>query len=704
MNNNPVVLQKTYKDHTVENAIDNLDIERLPKSAQSVQLQPIRNLKITVQVLDEETEMVLETITGQANSGDIKVDSGSLVRRTASLELRVDEDFFPSKDSLIWFNKKIKIYAGLMDMSSGKREYVNFLLGTYWIDEVDYTKNQTTNLISLTLSDKMGQFDGAELERSMKIDIDTPTSVAMQKLMEHLGEKKFGVIQESTAQEVVPYTMEFKVGENILDVVTKVRDMYMDYTCGYNVDGEFEFRKIVVQKEDEVAEPKWRFDSRSNDRADLTIGFKEKYSLKNIRNRILVYGRLSEKTGFQPQAEVRITDPKSPFNVYSIGERTKVLSEDKYVTDDQCAAKGRYEILNMATFQEEASITCVPIYTINTDDIIDVIHPETGETNRYIVKNFNYGLSPDSTMTITASKLYYSKLEYGEEKKPLVDALTRGIVNWGWLSLGEYRIKDCYNMSASGQATLTIRFHEGYYGGEQASVTSYGTTKNQTLLIDLADFERIDMDNENGLVDGSSKGDYLDRVLGHEMFHAVSNDYLGHDTMIQAPIWFKEGFAEFLHGAKERFTETYKLMSKERKREELTKRARLNLKGEWEGLSEDYVSSYLIAVAIYRLCTASQWETLFTNLKSIKNPSINFLLRFLPIAETNDLVIDMIMDEIESMTDVWTKLEDPNEVDTMSVGGKHFMNLFGVSLTAETVFNNADAITDSLGFNLSFIK
>lgn len=704
MRKDPIVLQKSYKDHTVSNAIDNLDLENIPKSAQSVQLQPIRNLKITIQILDDDTDTVLETITGKASSGDVKVDSKSLIRRTASLNLKVDQDLFPQKDSLIWFNRKMKLYAGLQDMTK-KEEYVNFLLGTYWIDDVSYSANKTEREISLNLSDKMGQYDGKELENAMKLDIDTPISVAMQKLMEHLGETKFGFIQDSDANEVVPYTLEFTIGENILDIVTKLRDMYMDYICGYNVNGEFEFRKIAVQKEDEVADPKWRFDSTDNDRADLTLSFSEDYSLKDIRNRIVVYGRANEKTGIQPQGEVRITDPKSPFNVYSIGERTKIFKEDKYTNDDQCISKGRFEVLKLSTFQEVAKITTVPIYSLNSHDIIDIIHPETKESGRYIVNTISYGLGIDATMSIDASRLYYSRLEYGEEKKPLVDAIMRGIMNWGWISLGEQRIKDCYGISGSGKATISVRFHEGVYGGEQASMTSYGTTKNQTMLIDITDFADLDMTSESGAVDGRSKGDYMDRVIGHEAFHAVTNDYIGHDSMIQIPIWFKEGFAEFLHGGKERFESTYQTLSKENKRLELIERSKRVIKGEWEGLSEDYVAAYIIAIAIYRLSKqVGKWDTLFTNMTSIRNPSINFMLKLLPIEESNELVSNRVIEEVVNMTGIWERLEDPNEIDTMSVGGKHFMNMFGVSLTAETVFNNADATSESIGFVINIVK
>lgn len=703
MNKKPVLLAQTYKDHTVQNAINNLEMGNLPQSAFDVHLQPIRNILITVQVLDDNTEEVIETITGKARSGSVKADSSSLIRRTASLELQVDDDTFPKNDSLIWFNKKIKMYAGIKDMSK-VNEYVNFLLGTFWIDEANYSVDVSGSAITLDLSDKMGQYEATKLERPLKLYPGTPVSEAIVKLMEHLGEKKFGAIAESKANEVVPYTLEFKIGDTVMDVIKKLRDMYMDYVCGYNVDGEFEYKKISIQREDEAGEPKWKFDESYNKRADTRISFQEGYSFKNIRNRVVVYGRTNDKTGATPYAEVRITDPKSPFNVYSIGEKTDVSIEDKYVTEEQCYSKARYEILKASTFQEKAVITSLPLYILNTHDFIDVIHPFTKESHRYIIDTFDYSLGVEGTMSINAAKVYYAQLEYGEEKVPLIDAIIRGISNYGWLSLGEERIRECYNIMGSGSAKINVRFHSGLYGGEQASMTSYPTTKNQTLLLDITDFDQLDMNDENGLVAGRSKGDYMDRVLGHEMVHAVMNDYMGHDIAIQLPIWFKEGFAEFIHGAKERYDSCYPQLSNENKKRTLIQRAKKNLLGDWEGISEDYVSSYLIAVAIYRICSVSQWNNLFINVKNMKNPSINFLIKLLPIADSVSEIENRIITELENMDDIWSRLNDKYEIDTMSVAGKHFMNKFGLSLTAESVFNNLDADTDSIGFEIEYLR
>lgn len=690
------LLTQQYKDHKVENAVE--DLTNLPFNAVSVHTQPIRNLSVTIQVLDDE-DTVIETITGLAKSGSIKMDSSSLIRRTANLTMMVSDDTFPKTGSLMWFNHYVKFYVGIQDLSQHDT-VVNFLLGTFWIDESDFSVDADNSEVSITLSDKMTLYEDKQIENPITIPIDTPINEAIRLVMENIGETKFGFINDVKEEEVVPYTMEYKVGDNMIDIVTDLRDMYMDYVCGYNIRGEFEFKKIEIQKEDMVAEPKWSFDSTVEDRTDLTISFKETYSLKNVKNRIIVYGGTDDTTGITVVGESRITDAKSPFNIYSIGERTTIMTEDKYMTNDQCISKAKYEIMKTSNFQEVCNITCVPIYIFDAYDTIEIIHPYTKEKMKYIIDSFDFSLDPDSTMSLQAHKLYYTVIEYGADKNPLVDAIVRGISNWGWLSLGEERIKDCFNIMGSGTATLTVRFQDVVSGGEQASVTSYSTTKNQTLMIDLADFENLDLKSENG-DSNRSTGDYADRVIAHEMFHAVTNDYLGHDVMISLPVWFKEGFAEFLHGAKERFTAAYSGETNDSKKSKLIALARsILIDNAWSGTSEDYVAAYLIAIAIYRKCSSSQWSNLFIRLKQQSNPSINFLYKLLPIAETNSAVKEIIANEVSSMSNVWNFLFDSNDSDTGSVGGIHFMNLYGVPLTAEGVFNNANATSTSIGFNV----
>lgn len=699
MSRDPVLLTRQAKKYTVDNAVDYLEEEKLPYNARSVHLQPIRNISVTIQILDEETEEVIDTITGLAKSGSVSLESDSLVRRSSNLDLMVTEDTYPQEGSLIWFNKIAKFYVGIQDMSQHDVE-MNFLLGTYWIDEASFSINEKNSEIKVKLRDRMTKWEGKKLEKALTIPTGVPIHTAIRMFMENLGETKFGYFDESLETEVVPYKLEYKLGEDITKCIKDLRDMYMDYVCGYNVRGEFEFKKVQVQKEDEVADPKWSFDSENTDRSDLTLSFSETYSLKDVRNKVVVYGNTSDKTGLTPMGETRITDARSPFNVYSIGERTDIQVEDKYVTDDQCIAKAKYEVMKASNFKEVCDISCIPIYILDAYDTIEVVHPKTKMKSKYIIDSFNMDLSPDSNMSIKAHKLYYVSVEYGEDKNPLVDAVIKGVHNWGWLSLGEERIAECYNISGAGTAKLTVRFQDVVAGGEQASVTSYPTTKNQTMLIDLADIAEIDFDDPNGGAPNRSTGDYLDRVLGHEMFHAVTNDYLGHDAMISTPIWFNEGFAEFLHGARERFESVYTDLTQAEKKTKLIDLAKKVMDNNWTGTSEEYVAAYLVAISIYRKSSTSQWKNLFIRLRGQSNLGINFLYKLLPIASTNDGVKTALVNEITNMNDVWTWLFNKNDKDTGSVGGIHFMNIFGTALNAENVFNNSNATVDSIGFQL----
>ena len=702
---NLVTLTKAYKDHTVPNPVDDLRYEKLPINAYSVHNQPIRKLTITIQVLDEHDGSVIETITGKAEDGNIRADATSLVRRTGSLTIVVDDDLFPQTGSLIWFNRYIRVYAGIND-NSLKDHTVNFLLGTFWLGEGAYSIDADKSRIELSLEDKMMKWDGNKIEHPLKIDVDTPIDVAIRLLMESFGETEFGEFVETKLNEVVPYTLEFGIGDDMMTVITQLRDMYMDYHVGYDIAGRFEFKRIESQKEEDLPATKWRFDT-DDDTLKSLLSFKEPYSFKNIKNRIIVYGGTSDVTGITPSAEVKITDAKSPFNVYSIGEHTDIIIESKYVTDEQCNALARYTAWQKSNFQEVASITSIPIYLLDVNDVIDIKHPKTGVESKYIVDSFSFDLSTEAIMSIEAHKVYYTTLEYGREMDPIVEAIIRGITNHGWISLAEERIATCYNLVGNGTSTISVRFQENLKGGEQAATVSYASTKSQSLVLDLADLADLDINDPlGGYIVGSdrSDSDNLGLVIAHEMVHAVHNDFYGHNEMIEWPVWAKEGISEFLIGGKGRFKSVYPSLSQVNKRKELTELAQWLLDGNFSGNSEEYVASYLIIAAIYRIAKArNMWTNLFTNLRDKTGMSINFLLKLLPIAETNDQVKVLVMNEIKAMETIWTFLFGSN-TDTGSVAGPQFMNLFGTPLTVENIFNPANATTDSTGFKLQYIK
>ena len=126
----------------------------------------------------------------------------------------------------------------------------------------------------------------------------------------------------------------------------------------------------------------------------------------------------------------------------------------------------------------------------------------------------------------------------------------------GWLSQSEAMIRDYFGLEADG-ADIDIEFttFTDGAGGIAAQVVgtipgSYsGKATNVTLQIDMADF------TPPNLPDGGSAPFYNDRIIAHEMVHAVMYRSMNIASMFNPAAdqtWFMEGAAEFIHGADER--------------------------------------------------------------------------------------------------------------------------------------------------------
>jgi flagellin len=121
-----------------------------------------------------------------------------------------------------------------------------------------------------------------------------------------------------------------------------------------------------------------------------------------------------------------------------------------------------------------------------------------------------------------------------------------------WLESSEQLISKLYGISADG-AALAIRF-TGFTdnaGGVAAYVQAtgfdgQGRGTNLTLQVDMADFV------PPNLPDGGNAPYYNDRIIAHEMVHAVMARATNWQDITGSNLWFAEGTAEFIQGAEER--------------------------------------------------------------------------------------------------------------------------------------------------------
>jgi flagellin len=126
----------------------------------------------------------------------------------------------------------------------------------------------------------------------------------------------------------------------------------------------------------------------------------------------------------------------------------------------------------------------------------------------------------------------------------------------GWLEESENLIRQYYGLQGDGAAmAIDITAFTDGAGNTAARVTGSGADANGRignvrLQVDMADF------TPPNLPDGGNAPFYNDRIIAHEMVHAVQYRSLNVASMsggaAATSTWFLEGMAEFIHGADER--------------------------------------------------------------------------------------------------------------------------------------------------------
>lgn len=118
-----------------------------------------------------------------------------------------------------------------------------------------------------------------------------------------------------------------------------------------------------------------------------------------------------------------------------------------------------------------------------------------------------------------------------------------------WLEQSEKMIYEQYGLKADGSTKLHITIREENDPDFAAYVTGTGAAdgkvENQVMVIDMEDFRPANLPN------GGTEPFYNDRIIAHEMVHAVMGRTMNFTSL---PEWFQEGAAELIHGADERLS------------------------------------------------------------------------------------------------------------------------------------------------------
>jgi len=145
---------------------------------------------------------------------------------------------------------------------------------------------------------------------------------------------------------------------------------------------------------------------------------------------------------------------------------------------------------------------------------------------------------------LLGGKAQLNAMDEGSPEVRVVNALANV-----WLEQSAQRIETYFGLTASNRDfTVDLTTFTDGAGGTLARVTAgvaagVGNVTNLTLQVDMADFQNPTLPN------GGTAPFYNDRIIAHEMVHALMFDQT--DTTL-IPTWFMEGAAELIHGADER--------------------------------------------------------------------------------------------------------------------------------------------------------
>lgn len=228
--------------------------------------------KIRISILSQDKK-ILGVLTGVPEVGDFVIDAESNVRRTTSLDIKLD-DFYNDIETKIetYLNLDFLVEVGIYN--ERLCDYNYYRMGVMCITTVNTTYDAVTNTLSLNLSDGFAKFDNTRngqvggaptivvpveyngernTLKSAMINVLKAETTIKDYIIDDIGEY-YGMPENNENyleyREVnprwneIPYDLEFSPGNTVADILTEIRDLYPNCQLYFDVYGNLCFDMI----------------------------------------------------------------------------------------------------------------------------------------------------------------------------------------------------------------------------------------------------------------------------------------------------------------------------------------------------------------------------------------------------------------------------------------------------------------------------
>ena len=214
--------------------------------------QSIRNLRIKIDLLNF-TFQTVDSLEGEAISGNITIDANADIRRTCTIEMVVtDSTFEVNPGSKIWMDKYIQVYAGIDNLITGETNWTN--MGIYLINNPTRVYDTSTNTLSFQALDLMSKLTGIRngCIEGVPTIIPVGSSIrdSMISVITQLGGFTKYVIEDNP--QTVPVEIKVERDATVYDLLVKLRDISPNYEIFFDVNGVFHYQLIPSGKNDPI--------------------------------------------------------------------------------------------------------------------------------------------------------------------------------------------------------------------------------------------------------------------------------------------------------------------------------------------------------------------------------------------------------------------------------------------------------------------
>ncbi len=323
-------------------------------------LQKPLHFLLKIEVLKDDGKTILDTLKGTIVGGTASIDSASSIRRTFSISLIPTlydrNDAKITEEGLIWLNKEIRVYIGIMDIRT--KDYTYYQQGYYVYTNTSGTYDAATNQLTITCSDYMSKLDGTKngqigalttkipayeeneetgevirynIIREAVIAILTQLGGIKNYMVDDMGEYK--ALSQNNSDwknyriqnplwNTIPYDLEFSSGCTVLSILEKLRDLYPNYEMFFDEYNVFICRMMPSCYEDDII-----FSNEFIQR--IYISENTSIDMAAVRNICEVWGKVIEADFYTEECSYNNNVYYCPIDGY----------DEKYYNGDSVAVK-----------------------------------------------------------------------------------------------------------------------------------------------------------------------------------------------------------------------------------------------------------------------------------------------------------------------------------------------------------------------------